>query len=897
MGLLLLPAIALLALLPRRAHLALRFDEALFFGVGGAVALAAWLGLVLAELGAFSLPLAGGLLGGASLLALLLARGRIGRPLPRWPGLRGVAPAAGLLAVAAALQTPPSEYIVGGRDPGAYVASMAIIARTGHIVYTDPGVLSVPAQDRSLFYRNPDGPDFTWARFMGFHLERPETGRVFPQFFHLFPAFGAYLFEPMGLKGALATPVVFGLLGTFGVFLVGRRLLGEGVALLGTAFLVLDVAQVWFARYPVSEGLSQFLLFLGLLGIALWEETDEDVFGVVSGASFGLTLLARIDAALIVVPLGAWVLVRRAQRELGWRRLAAFVVPFAALALHTALHAATFARRYVEGIATRPYWQQPAWVWIAAATGVVVLCVALDRLGPRLAAALAPYGVSARRAVFAFVCVAALYAYFLRPQLSAWAGADGNPEAASRTNYSRLDSDGNRRLGPDELAATGRGAELLARRDRDGDGTLEREEWKGEPPWPLDVLGFQRLAAHDAQSLVRLGWAVTPLGLVLGLVGLGTLLEEWRGRALPLLLVTAAFGGFYLYKARVFNDYPFAWRRFITLVIPVLLLLAALALARVARGSRRRQWLAGALAALLAAGLVRDTAPIVGHVDWEGSVAFVRDVARRFGPDDALIFEQPRSIHLLSLPLWAAHGVNALQLARFNPDPGQLQHLVESWRHEYRNVYFVHTYNTDLCGLFLQRVEDRSFHSFEWFTYDARPRPPGPRSLYFRVSRVVPPDELQVPPLPVVDVGGSDDFQVSGFHEKEGGEERTFRWSGRCASVYLPALGAGARLTLTAAAIGRPEEAPAEVQVSVGGVALGSFTAGEEWADQTFELPDPLPPGPRVLRLDVPGWRPVDTLPGSRDVRDLGVMLDRIVIEPGGQEGKLAGTTPGEGGA
>src|SRR5688572_30986764 len=41
-------------------------------------------------------------------------------------------------------------------------------------------------------------------------LENPETGRVVPEHFHLFPAFGAYLFQTMGVKGALATPCVFG---------------------------------------------------------------------------------------------------------------------------------------------------------------------------------------------------------------------------------------------------------------------------------------------------------------------------------------------------------------------------------------------------------------------------------------------------------------------------------------------------------------------------------------------------------------------------------------------------------------------------------------------------------------------------------------------------------------
>ena len=161
-------------------------------------------------------------------------------------------------------------------------------------------------------------------------------------------------------------------------------------------------------------------------------------------------------------------------------------------------------------------------------------------------------------------------------------------------------------------------------------------------------------------------------------------------------------------------------------------------------------------------------------------------MARRFGPEDVVIFEQPRSIHLLSLPLWAAHGVNALELARFNPDPDRLRHLVTAWRGRWRNVYFVHTYRTDLCGLFLERLERKDFGTFEWYAYDRKPGPPEFRSLHFTVSRVVPPEELRVPSLDEVDVGGTDDVQVSGFFDKEGGEGRTFRWTGPCASVYLP---------------------------------------------------------------------------------------------------------------
>ena len=64
-----------------------------------------------------------------------------------------------------------------------------------------------------LFYRNPQRPDFSWSRFMGLDLERPSTGRVYPQFFHLFPVFGAYLAagsdDDVGLAAAVLVVVLF----------------------------------------------------------------------------------------------------------------------------------------------------------------------------------------------------------------------------------------------------------------------------------------------------------------------------------------------------------------------------------------------------------------------------------------------------------------------------------------------------------------------------------------------------------------------------------------------------------------------------------------------------------------------------------------------------------------
>jgi 4-amino-4-deoxy-L-arabinose transferase-like glycosyltransferase len=875
----LLPGLVLLAVLRREDQDELRFDESLFLLVGPSVAVSAWIGLVLAEAGLFSLPRAAAavaLLGGAVALG---ARRRLSWPWRRPGRASGWAPAALLLALSFALQARPTEYLFGGRDPGTYVAAMALVGRTGTIAYTDRAVLAIPAEGRPLFFRNPEGRDFSWGRFMGFPLERPETGRVFPEFFHLFPVFGAFLFQAMGVKGALATPPVFGILGTLGAYLVFRRLFGDATARAGALLLALNEVQTWFARYPVSEPMSQFLLFLGLLAFRLWEDRASPAFGVLAGLAFGLGLLVRIDGVLVILPLGLYLLVRRAHRDLPLRQAAALVVPFLILALHAAVHAVFFARKYLLSITERPYWKQPPAAWALAAVLVAAVAGAVHVFGPRLVRALEEHRERLRAAAMALVLVLAGYAYFLRPSLSAWAGGDGNDPHRARTSFSALDRDGDGRLGEAEFAGRG-GTASFADLDRSGDGVLTREEWRGDPPgW---LRSFRRLAAHDAQAFRRLGWFVTPAGLWLGVLGLLVLLRRLEARHLFPVLLLLTFALFYFYKIRVYNDYYFALRRFVPVVLPMLLGLAAFFLVRLAARGAFPRVLAGALLLGLVLSFARATWPLRHYRDWRHAVAFVEDVARRFGPEDVVIFEQAQSIHLLSLPLWAVHGVNVLELGRFRPDPDRLAQVVQAFRRRYRHTYFVYTYrsNTDLCGLFLERVQTFSFGTHEWErAYGRPPRGPEFRALHFTLARVVPPADLRVPALPEVDVGGTDDLLVSGFYDKEGGGERTYRWTGPCSTVYLPGARPGTVLEVVAS-VGREHAGirPAEVRASWHGRELGRFVVDGEWRAHPLLLPDPLPEGPRVLRLDVAAFRPSHVVPGSRDERDLGVMVDRLRV-------------------
>ncbi len=205
--------------------------------------------------------------------------------------------------------------------------------------------------------------------------------------------------------------------------------------------------------------MSQFLILSGLLAFALWEERRATAFAALAGSLLGLSLLVRIDSVLLAVPLLAWLALRRAQNALTSREAYPLVIPFALLAGHALVHAAFWSRKYLLEIANRPYWSQPPAAWLLGTAR-------RDRGDPRRAPPGPADPRAARRASGrrargdrrrARACWR-VYAYAVRPALSAWAGADGNDPARAMA----------------------------------------------ESP-ALHALDFHKLAAHDAQSLVRLG--------------------------------------------------------------------------------------------------------------------------------------------------------------------------------------------------------------------------------------------------------------------------------------------------------------------------------------------------------------------------------------------------------
>ncbi|HEY7059998.1 MAG TPA: glycosyltransferase family 39 protein [Chloroflexota bacterium] len=245
------------------------------------------------------------------------------------------------------------------------------------------------------------------------------------------------------------------------------------------------------------------------------------------------------------------------------------------------------------------------------------------------------------------------------------------------------------------------------------------------PAGALDERGALDVAARE--SLVRLGWYVTPLELALALPGVARLL--WTGRwqrAAPLLGLLGLSLAFYLPNPLVSADQPWAARRYLPVILPALALLAAhgagsLGVCVAQQAARwRRSWASGLLenrkpggahangaaratatpaaclvpsilAALLclavAFGEWRATAPIAVYREHAGTLAQIGALAALFPADAIVLFPRSPAGMRLSLPLHYLGQRASFVLPAEEPVEGVMS-VVRRWRAEGRPVYW-----------------------------------------------------------------------------------------------------------------------------------------------------------------------------------------------------------------
>ena len=186
-----------------------------------------------------------------------------------------------------------------------------------------------------------------------------------------------------------------------------------------------------------------------------------------------------------------------------------------------------------------------------------------------------------------------------------------------------------------------------------------------------------RLAEHDAIALRSFAWYVMPLGLFTALVGYVAALRRFAARDSVFLLTVTFYATFVFYKIRIVPVHYWMTRRFLPIILPGAMLLAAFAaFGRWREDDRgwRYQLRAAAgvvVIAILAAQFWTRSSPLFGHVEYAGVIPRLEKLAqtlRRQGPGDRRVarrLRRPRAGVAAGLHL------RAQRAAAAQPPPGR----------------------------------------------------------------------------------------------------------------------------------------------------------------------------------------------------------------------------------
>ncbi|HEX7173443.1 MAG TPA: glycosyltransferase family 39 protein [Candidatus Limnocylindria bacterium] len=196
--------------------------------------------------------------------------------------------AGGLILVAVLYLGFPGEFVIGGRDENSYTLHAVWIAEHRRLDIPYPW----PSDLHSMFYD-------AFLRWSGTFRTEPT---MTPAFGHLFPVWIAQAMSAFGYEGLLRLNGVFSVISVLVVYGLCRSVISKPFAVAAALVLALNPAQIWISRTPLTEVLTQMLLWASIWLVVTALRRRTPVPARVGGYVLGVAVLVRIDV-LLIAPL------------------------------------------------------------------------------------------------------------------------------------------------------------------------------------------------------------------------------------------------------------------------------------------------------------------------------------------------------------------------------------------------------------------------------------------------------------------------------------------------------------------------------------------------------------------------------------------------------------------
>lgn len=628
--LLTIPGLILLSFLKEQYRESILNKGKWTFIIGTSVVITTLLSVVLLLLRSFnvytimSLYMAAGL----SRLLWLFSKGKRLTIKKLLPDLRSSWALVIVLLIAGILYFQPTEYYVGGRDPGVYVNAAVYMAKAGQIMKKDPLIDQVKEDYSDVF-------EIDTHKYAGFYIEnRGGQTWVNPQFYHGYTAWLALGYQWLGSNYFLYITPLLGLISIMVMYRAVSELINERAGFITAALLAINISQIWYARGPYTEILSQLLLWLSVYLLIKAQEFKNPLLAAVAGLAIGAAILVRLDNILILLPLGLYLVYNYLGDDQSYKTWIKYIIGSLALCA------------FIFFIYVYQYGKEYTHFQLIRETPI-------------------PDGLSLSMlfTILGAIALAGMFLiWLLRERLYRWLSC-----------FERHQNWFKALLGIIAIAAF---VYLYLIR-----------------PYSPNVHIDGELRSFREESLVRIGWYISPLGLVLCLGGfLLFVLKKASQKHLFFILLVLLNFSLFLYDPNIYPEHFWAVRRHVPFIIPAMLIFAAVVIEQLISLRQKLIKAVGlGLVLLLVANFGLAARPFIFHTEHGGVGKQLAELAERFDKDDIILTVDPNyASRLVGTPLDLIYGKNVLPLREDYNKEGLKQFLRDKEEQGY-DIYFIIT--------------------------------------------------------------------------------------------------------------------------------------------------------------------------------------------------------------
>lgn len=162
----------------------------------------------------------------------------------------------------------------------------------------------VPHTNEFLNLHYDEIKEFTDLTYRGVYSDFEEglsnlPGDIHFQFLDFFPSFLAIIYSMTGLEGLFRSNAIIGILCILAIFYFGKEFWNRKIGIAAAVLIALSPAQIWGARIPQTELLYQLSWIIGMYLLGIAWKNGESCAAYLGGCIIGFIGLNRIDGYIL----------------------------------------------------------------------------------------------------------------------------------------------------------------------------------------------------------------------------------------------------------------------------------------------------------------------------------------------------------------------------------------------------------------------------------------------------------------------------------------------------------------------------------------------------------------------------------------------------------------------